>query len=67
MSPRPIVGEGTRARMEEAGRTELSAADARLVGKTRQTHAILLPPAIVAAVLIGWTSKSLSHRPVYFI
>ena len=54
-----FLGEGTRARMEEAGRTELSAADVRLVGKTRQTHAILLPPAIVAAVL---TAPALARR-----
>ena len=54
-----MAGEDTRARIEAAGRIELSAADARLVGASRQAHALLIPPAIILAV---WTAPFLAKH-----
>eukprot|EP01052_Picozoa_sp_SAG31_P013763 SAG31_NODE_836_length_11643_cov_3.389813_13_plen_243_part_00 len=51
-----FLGEATRVRVEEIGRTELSENDAKLVSLTRQSHAVMLPPAIISAV---WTAPPL--------
>lgn len=58
VSPRHLTTSPVlRLRIEETGRIELSLADARLVGSTRQIHAVLLPLAIIVAV---WSAPGLA-------